>query len=386
MYDVKHHLDILCNYHDDLVDGKVVSMGSAGGFSGSSFWKVRGRRGRYCLRRWNAAYPTLERLQFIHAVQWHARQEGFEKFPMPVETLEHLTLVADETNFWQLEPWLKGRPGTRCRMTSCRIVSAMMALAEFHQSVRFFPLEISEGSSPTLLAQEKTLLEWSNARIQELRDKIEGSLHGTSASAEGTETESVESTDASQNALFVADLPESEYCWNLAQAARMALVPCLGRTLRPEVQTLVLRTLEAAVRLRRLLMPGLIRCCNYTLAFQPCLGDIHVGHVFFMPHSVSGFIDFETLHADNVATDVARLLGSMAGSDPLAWVLGLSAYQCVRRLREEELETVNLLRKSHLVVTALRWLNCVFSHGLPVHFSSGLVQRLAALCEGLESL
>ena len=222
--------------------------------------------------------------------------------------------------------------------------------------------------------------------IQELRDKIEGSLHGASASAEGTETESVESTDASQNALFVADLPESEYCWNLAQAARMALVPCLGRTLRPEVQTLVLRTLEAAVRLRRLLMPGLIRCCNYTLAFQPCLGDIHVGHVFFMPHSVSGFIDFETLHADNVATDVARLLGSMAGSDPLAWVLGLSAYQCVRRLREEELETVNLLRKSHLVVTALRWLNCVFSHGLPVHFSSGLVQRLAALCEGLESL
>ena len=379
MYDVKHHLDILCNYHDDLVDGKVVSMGTAGGFSGSSFWKVRGRRGRYCLRRWNAAYPTLERLQFIHAVQWHAQQEGFEKFPMPVETLEHMTLVADETNFWQLEPWLEGRPGTRCRMTGRRIVSAMLALAEFHQAVRSFPLEISEGSSPTLLAQEKTLLEWSDARIQSLRGKIEFSLRGESAPAES-------SADVPQNALFVADLPESEYCRNLAQTARMALVPCLGRTLRPEVRELVLRTLEAATRLRRLLMPGLIRCCNYTLAFQPCLGDIHAGHVFFTPRKVSGFIDFETLHADNVATDTARLLGSMAGSDPLAWVLGLSAYQCVRRLNEEELETTNLLRKSHLVVTALRWLDCVFSHGMPVRFSAGMLQRLAALCEGLESL
>ena len=57
-----------------------------------------------------------------------------------------------------------------------------------------------------------------------------------------------------------------------------------------------------------------------------------------------------------------------------------------RKIGEEELETVNLLRKSHLVVTALRWLDCVFAHEMPVRFSSGLVRRLAGLCDGLESL
>ena len=55
----RRHLDVLCSYHDDYVAQGAEFLGNAGGYSGACFWKVRGKKGTFCLRRWAKDYPTL---------------------------------------------------------------------------------------------------------------------------------------------------------------------------------------------------------------------------------------------------------------------------------------------------------------------------------------
>ncbi|MDO4574716.1 MAG: aminoglycoside phosphotransferase family protein [Planctomycetia bacterium] len=365
----KQHLDILCNYHDDCVAGPVESLGSAGGFSGAAFWKVHGKNGDYCLRRWPKGYPTLEKLQFIHAVLWQANQEGFRKLPLPVETLEHLTFVSDREHYWQLEPWIRGEADYASHPGSKRLVSAMVTLAEFHQAVRNFPLPATKGASSLLLNHEKGLLSWGEERFQRLEQTIRARGMG-------------ENEDRSE-VCFLSDLSDSD----APQMAKEATIPFpLPARQKKMLENISLRILRNVRQLRQALLGKVVQCGNYAVALQPCIRDIHAGHLFFVRNQVSGIIDFENLQADNVATDVARLLGSLAENDPLLWVLGLTAYQSVRRLTDPELEILHTCKKSYVATTALRWLDYIYVQKNPVRCSAHLLRRLKNLETCLEYL
>src|SRR5690606_3973788 len=57
---------------------------------------------------------------------------------------------------------------------------------------------------------------------------------------------------------------------------------------------------------------------------QPSLRDIWRAHVLFEGNQVSGMVDLAALRLDHPATDIARLLASIAGDDTATWQAGLA--------------------------------------------------------------
>jgi homoserine kinase type II len=92
---------------------------------------------------------------------------------------------------------------------------------------------------------------------------------------------------------------------------------------------------------------------------QPCLRDIWHAHVLFEGDRVTGLVDFGSMRPDNVATDIARLLGSMAVDNHDDWQLGLLAYQGVRRLGENELALVEMFDRTAVLMSGLQWLEWI---------------------------
>src|SRR6202023_1230336 len=79
---------------------------------------------------------------------------------------------------------------------------------------------------------------------------------------------------------------------------------------------------------------------------QPCVCDVWHDHVLFEGDTVSGLIDFGGAKVDSVAVDLARLLGSMAGDDPVLRDAGFGAYVAVRPLSLGEVDLVTLLDRT----------------------------------------
>jgi len=370
-----HHLDVLCNYHDDYVALGTESLGNAGGYSGASFWKVRGKKGTFCLRRWAKNYPTLERLQYIHAVQWHLQMEGFYNFPMPVETLEGMSYVEEAGFFWQLEPWLEGKADFRKNPNSNRFVSAMTALAEFHNASQTFPVSQEKGTSPLLLEHEKILLRWTDSRLTELEERIR--LDG------------FQESELLRDVIFISDLSDSDgpagaASWQMGNTVTIPYETTLKRQTR--LQKAALRILPRVRALRRPVLTQVVRTGNLPLRLQPSLYDIHLEHLFFEKDRFVGFIDFGSLGNDNVSVDVARMLSTLTGSQAKLWLTGLTAYQSVRPLCAEELAAIQVIRRSTTLTMAIRWLEYIFTQTNPVKCSTHLVQRLEQLADILERI
>lgn len=371
----RSHLDVLCSYHDDYVALGAEFLGNAGGFSGASFWKVYGKKGTFCLRRWARNYPTQERLQFIHAVQWHVRMEGFSGFPMPVETLEGTTYVQEDGFFWQLEPWLEGKADFRKSPNTNRLVSAMTSLAEFHNATKSFPVLKEKGTSPLLLEHEKTLLRWTDSRLAELEDRVR--LYGVAGS------------ELFQDVTFISGLSDSDgpagtTGWRIGNEVT---IPCkMSMKTQSRLQNAALRILPRVRELRRPVLTQVVRVGNQSMRLQPCLYDIHLEHLFFERDRFTGFIDFGSLGNDNASVDIARMLSALTGSQAKHWLTGLTAYQSVRPLRPEELLAVQVIRRSTVLSMAIRWIEYIFTQNNPVKCSTHLVRRLERLADILERL
>ncbi|MDO4630658.1 MAG: phosphotransferase [Planctomycetia bacterium] len=404
---LRRHLDILCNYHDDYVAYGVECLGNAGGYSGATFWKVRGKKGTFCLRRWPAEYPTLERLQFIHAVQWHARMEGFMRFPMPVETLEGMSYVAEDGYFWQLEPWMEGKADFRKKPSVSRMVSAMTSLAEFHNAVKTFPVPAEKGTALTSLEHEKRLLCWTDSQLETLNEQIlhetdpqreiygevleashKKTLKETLEEAQGKTLEEMPSVET-RKVVFISDLSDSDGLAGFDgwQMGNSVTIPCDTQIrVQEQLQAGALRILQIVRTLREPVLRQLVRVSNQSLRLQPCLHDIHAAHLYFEKEQFQGFIDFGSLGIDTPAVDIARQLNALTGSHPSRWLVGLAAYQSIRPLSAEELMAVQVFRKSTLLTTAIRWLDYIFMQNHPVKCSARLVRRLEKLADALERI
>lgn len=300
---------VLAHYPAACQPFQAAFLGNAGGFSGALFWRLTTRQGRLCLRRWPAEHPQRERLEFIQAVLWHVVQEGFDLVPLPLETSEHAGYVEHEGHFWQLEPWVEGRADYAGAPSEERLAAALEALARFHLAAESFPLpDPCPSPSPGI-----------QTRLSQLRSLLDGGL------------EQIRSSTVRSS-------------WGALRTRSEALV---SRFLK--CAPAVLRDLDAASRLE--------------VRLQPCIRDIWQDHVFFHGQTVTGFVDFGAMRAENVAGDVARLLGSMAGDRRPDWRLGLAAYHEVRPLSCAELQMVQAFDRSTVLMSGTNWLRWVLLEG-----------------------
>lgn len=297
---------ILRLYPDDCQPQTQEPLTSAAGFSGARLWRLKSARGTLCLRRWPTEHPTVERLEFIQAVLWHVDQEGFRLIPVPLETRHRHGYVWHAGHLWELAPWLSGQADYPQKPSPEKLHNALASVARFHDAAATFPLpEIGPTASPGILERRDRLRELLTGRLAEL-----------------------------QSAVTLGPWPEL--------AARAGDLISLFAKTAPRI------------------VPLLERAAQVQVILQPCIRDIWHAHVLFEGERVSGIVDFGSLRPENVAADVARLLGSLVADNRDDWQRGLAAYQTVRRLSHDELTLVAAFDRGTVLMAGLQWLDWIY--------------------------
>ena len=307
---------------------QVHSLGGAGGFSGAEFWRVDSGVDCWCIRKWPREHPTEERLHFIHAVLQHAWQADFRHLPLPLQDRQGSTFVQQEGFFWEVTPWLAGDVVSARIVSHEQIAAAMKTLAAFHQAVASFPIApAGTQCSPGMQDRARLLAQMIDQGLAQIRHHLAG---------------------------------------------------C-----RQELQARGLRVLEFADRYAGRQLATVKQEMNVPLVLQPCIRDIHAQHVLFHQSQVSGIIDFGAMNNDTVATDVARLLGSLAGDDQQSWQVGMAAYQDTRPLTEIEQRFVHCFDGANVLLSPLNWLRWLIVEGRHFDDESLVLSRLDELIERL---
>jgi len=295
-------------HYADIFQPTQSASPHVGGLSGSQIWRLHSQAGELCLRQWPAEHPNRERLAWIHALLRHVQARGLDVVPAPLPTRDGGTCVAHEGHFWELAPWMPGQAVEPEAATVEHVAAATAVLAEFHAAAATFEdVETRSGPAPA---------------VTERLERIERWLHEGGAVAMERAAAHCDAT--------------------LAQRAR-PLIAAL-RLHGPSVKTELLALQQQPV------------------ALQPCIRDVHDQHVLFVHDQtgkprVSGLIDFGALRVDAVATDLARLLGAMAGDNPALREAGLAAYQRQRKLSDLELRMAQSIDQANVVLTGPQWLD-----------------------------
>jgi len=324
--------EVLAAYPEEWRSGRVLSMGTLGGFSGATFWRIDAREGLLCLRRWPPGNPSEEGIRFIHAVLQHVARTGFDLVPVPLQTVQGVSYVRDGECFWELSPWMAGKADSTDRPSPARIAAAMVALAGFHRAAQGFPISGRKSGRSAGIGD----------RLHRARQWLSGGLDELSA------------------------LLTPTVCPRLFERARRVLA--LAGTTGPA------------------LVPRLEAAADEQVPLQPCIRDVWRNHVLFQGDRVSGLIDFGSLAVDNVATDVARLLGSLAGDEPELRRLGLSAYGSVRPLGDAEAPLVEAFDQSTVVLSGLNWCDWIYRQHRTFADWGAVEARLDEIARRLESL
>jgi len=323
---------ILRLYPDDCDPRQIEELRPDDSFSGAALWRLVTPRGPLRLRRWPSQHPGPERLEFVQAVLWHVDQEGFHRIPLPLETRHHHGFVRHAGHLWELAPWLPGTADFEDIPSLVKLRNAMHTLADFHEAARAFPLaETGPIGSPGIAD-----------RVLRLQGLLSGRL--------GRLTKAM------------ADGPWPEL------AAR-------GREMLPRAEALgphILRRLEAVG--------------GIDVSLQPCIRDIWRAHVLFEGDEVTGLIDFGSMRPENVAADVARLLGSLALDDEEMWQVGLAAYQAVRPLSQEEQALVRAFDHSTVLLGGVQWLEWIYLEGKLFDKPQAVLDRVDELLSRLVTL
>ncbi|MGD9721105.1 MAG: phosphotransferase enzyme family protein [Pirellulales bacterium] len=313
---------VLRLYPHDCRPTAVAALAKTGGFSGARLWRLDTPRGPLCLRRWPPGHPDVERLEFIQAVLWHVDQEGFHEIALPLETQHHHGYVFFDGHLWELGRWLSGAADYRQRPSPVRLANALVALARFHCAAATFPLpEPGPLVSPGIVERQERLRDLLAGRIEPLRN-------------------------ASHNGAW----PEL--------AARGQQLIHLFSSAAPLVSDL----LESASALQ--------------VSLQPCIRDIWHAHVLYRGEEVSGIVDFGSMRPENVAADVARLLGSLAGDAVADWDRGLAAYTRVRPLSDDELRLITAFDRSTVLMGGLQWLEWLYLEERVFDDPAGVLARV----------
>jgi Ser/Thr protein kinase RdoA (MazF antagonist) len=95
-------------------------------------------------------------------------------------------------------------------------------------------------------------------------------------------------------------------------------------------------------------------------SLQPCIRDVWYENVLFTGDEVTAIVDFGAMDIDTPACDVARLLGSLVGSDSKRRQIGLAAYNSVRRLSANELLAVDAFDNDIVILAGCNWIRWIY--------------------------
>ncbi len=306
---------ILSRYPADCQPIAIEPLVNSGGFSGALLWRVTAPRGSLVLRRWPQEYPSPERLAWIHRLLAYARQNGFDRLPVPVARQRGETFAAVDDWLWELSHWIAGVADYPSDPRPEKLAAAAQALAEFHLVTQDFgpPLDRQFSDAfghPSIPAVIQRLHKFQALARDEF-SQLERALHSPNC-----------------------DWPELR---------------------RPGQQHLVKFAAHADQATQQLQAFD-----SKTLVLQPCIRDIWHEHLLFESDRLTGIIDFGSARIDSVATDLARLLGSLAGDDADAWSRGLAAYRSIRLLSDDELSLVSALDRANILLSGINWLQWIF--------------------------
>jgi Ser/Thr protein kinase RdoA (MazF antagonist) len=323
----------------------LIGLGNRGGFSGARLWRLEGEGGPYCLRAWPAQAVSSERLESIHRLMTIARQAGLSYVPAVFRAATGATWVEHSGRHWDLTRWLPGRADFHEQPARARLEAACEALARLH-------------------------LAWG----------------------ESVEREAWSAKSSDERSTF--------------RAPRFAPCPAVGRRLECYRDWVRLRQSgwqpaldcqtfdpvgEWAVRAWRLLhqwageIPRRLGpWADRPFPLQPCLCDIWHDHVLYEGNTVTGLVDYGSVKMDNVAVDLARLLGSLVGDELELRNAGLQAYARCRPLAEEETALAAVLDFTGTLLAAANWLKWLYREERIFEDRQPVSGRLAALVQRIE--
>jgi homoserine kinase type II len=241
-------------------------------------------------------------LRLIHSIQLQARGAGLDFIPVPHRTTAGDTFLQHDGTLWELADWMPGSADFRDLPTDARLESALESLARFHRAVEI--LDRRRGPPPGIRARYEGARQWMHSDLARVTAAVRG-----------------------------VDWPEFRvHADRLLMLATPRLI---------DIDNQLLSVIELAVDL------------------QPVLRDIWHDHVLFQGDSVSGVVDFGAVRTDSVATDLARLLGSLVGNQPAKWSLGLAAYESIRPLSPSERQLIDIFDRSTIVLSGLNWIRWI---------------------------
>jgi homoserine kinase type II len=241
------------------------------------------------------------------------------------------SFVSLDGSLWELAPWLPGRPDFRPARFPERLQAALQILAEFHLATVGFTGAARARASPTIMERQVYLDELIRGRAEQIASHIRASVW-----------------------------PELE------QRARSIVRLFAGASPSIAMQLAEASWLETLM--------------------QPCIRDVHDEHILFDGNRVTGLIDFGAMRIDNVAVDIARLLGSMAVDDADGWSSGLTAYASVRPLSENERTLINGFDRSSILMSGMNWLNWIYVQGRQFADTRAVLARIDEILGRLKHL
>jgi homoserine kinase type II len=301
-----------------MADDSLTCLGSAGGFSGATLWRVTGITHDSCLKALPVGADSGRHRRIAELLRWTWRQHVHDYVPRPGFVYKGPGRV------WEMVEWMPGSADFHSNPSAGRLVAACVALARLHRAWDEYPGPRADPQPcPGVLRRLKAAHEWLNL--------ISNGWRPT---------------------LFGASDPVTPW----AKRAR----PIVDRGVPA-----VIDELEPWLRV--------------AVPVQFCICDVWHDHVLFTGDAVTGIIDYGSVKPDNVAVDLARLLGSLVGNDTNEFTRGLAAYEQVRPLSADERNLVPVLDRTGVVLGIANWLRWLYWDGRVYEDRDAVARRLAAL-------
>ena len=262
-----------------------------------------------------------------------AWSRGCRVLPVPYRTLQGTTIVEFNGHAWEMTPWLPGQADFHAHPNPIRLRAALNLLAQFHRAV-WLPqdgeaLSTNRVATQAVGIQQKllTLNTFQEQRVLEIEFSLRSSptIHDAFLARE-----------------MIASFRE--------------FAPAVAMSLRQSAQH------------------------AHRLPLQPCIRDVWHDHVLFEGDQVTGIVDFGAMRLDSVATDIARLLGSMVQHDMDRWNVGLIAYTELRPLTAVELAAVQASHLATLLLSGMNWLYWLWVEQKTFDNPSRVNERVTQCC------
>lgn len=318
---------------------RIEIPSETGGFSGAGIAQIESSAGVFCLRRWPDRSLPRERLLGLHRLLKTVSDSGVTQVAVPVAAHDGSTLLDVSERFWQLEPWMPGQADFDTNPHRTRLASAMNCLSQWHTAAARFQPQASEqkwfasrtGTSPAVKERLARIDDWCSGKL----DRLRSTLHRDHTSRFADLGQEIASLFAAASPMIAAELR------SLSQTA---------------------------------------------FDLQPCLRDVWHDHLLFTVDEVTGLIDPAACRTENIATDLARLLGSLVGDNRDEWSFAIESYSRHRTLSPAEHQLIRVLDRSSVLLSGMTWLDRIFLQRMRLTQASAVEARMKQILERLTQL